>query len=242
MLRKNVAGQFLHFTGIVASTGAVLTGATFTYRRCIDGTFAAGGGTITEDTGTGFYKVALAQADTNGNDLGFFFTATTAVPVAINVITTAADPTDAVRLGLTGLANAVPGAAGGLFIAGTNAATSITTGLTAHIIGTVDTLTTYTGNTPQTGDVATLITTVGAAGAGLTAASAALLTTAITEAYRTNGTAPTLAQFMSEVLAHLGESAISSTTKTIKKLDHSTPAETFTLDDATTPSSITRAS
>lgn len=48
---------------------------------------------------------------------------------------------------------AIPGAAGGLFIAGTNAATAITTGLTAHIIGTVDTLTTYTGNTPQTGDV-----------------------------------------------------------------------------------------
>ncbi len=47
---------------------------------------------------------------------------------------------------------AAPGAAGGLFIAGTNAATSITTGLTAHLIGTVDTLTTYTGNTPQTGD------------------------------------------------------------------------------------------
>lgn len=46
----------------------------------------------------------------------------------------------------------VPGAANGLFIAGTNAATAITTGLTAHIIGTVDTLTTYTGNTPQTGD------------------------------------------------------------------------------------------
>jgi hypothetical protein len=45
-----------------------------------------------------------------------------------------------------------PGGTNGLFIAGTNAATAITTGLTAHIIGTVDTLTTYTGNTPQTGD------------------------------------------------------------------------------------------
>ena len=60
----------------------------------------------------------------------------------------------------------VPGAAGGHFIAGTNAATAITTGLTAHIIGTVDTLTTYTGNTPQTGDA---FARLGAAGAGLTA-------------------------------------------------------------------------
>ena len=70
---------------------------------------------------------------------------------------------------------------------------------------------------------------------------AAQLTTAITEAYRANGAAPTLAQFMSEVLAHLGESSISGTTKTINKLDHSTAAATFTLDDANTPASITRA-
>jgi hypothetical protein len=38
----------------------------------------------------------------------------------------AADWSDIVRMGLTGLANATPGAAGGLFIAGTNAATTIT--------------------------------------------------------------------------------------------------------------------
>lgn len=56
----------------------------------------------------------------------------------------------------TGTINSIPdavaGATGGLFIAGTNAATTITTGLTTHFIGTIDTVTTYTGNTPQTGD------------------------------------------------------------------------------------------
>jgi hypothetical protein len=46
---------------------------------------------------------------------------------------------------------------------------------------------------------------------------------------------------MSEVLAHLGEASISGTTKTLKKLDHSTTAETFTLDSATTPAAVTRA-
>ena len=44
----------------------------------------------------------------------------------------------------------VPGAAGGLLIAGTNALTSFASG--SHFIGTVDMLTTYTGNTVQTGD------------------------------------------------------------------------------------------
>ena len=92
MLRKNVAGQFLYFAGINATTGAALTGATFSVRRAIDGTFAAGGATITEDTGLGLYKAALTQADTNGNDLAFFFTATNAIPVCINALTTSADP------------------------------------------------------------------------------------------------------------------------------------------------------
>lgn len=63
----------------------------------------------------------------------------------------------------------------------------------------------------------------------------------ITEGYRSNGAAPTNDQAVSEILAHLGESAISGTTKTINKLDHVTAAETYTLDSATVPTSITRA-
>lgn len=66
-------------------------------------------------------------------------------------------------------------------------------------------------------------------------------TTQMTESYRANGAAPTLAQSHFEMLAHLGEAAISGTTKTINKLDHVTAAETFTLDSATDPASITRA-
>lgn len=71
---------------------------------------------------------------------------------------------------------------------------------------------------------------------------AAMLTTAITEAYRANGSAPTLAQFMSEVIGHLGEMSISGTTKTVKKFDHTTTALTFTLNSATAPTAIERTS
>jgi hypothetical protein len=119
MLRKNVAGQFVHIAAVNASTGAALTGATISMRRCLDGTFAAGGATITEDTGLGFYKVALTQADTNGNDIGYFFTATSMIPVQLTCITTAADPTDTVRFGLTALPNAAAGANTGLPVVGT---------------------------------------------------------------------------------------------------------------------------
>ena len=75
------------------------------------------------------------------------------------------------------LPSATAGAAGGVFIAGSNAATSVTTALTANITGnlsgSVGSVTgavgSVTGDTKQTADVATLITTVGVAGAGLTA-------------------------------------------------------------------------
>lgn len=68
----------------------------------------------------------------------------------------------------------------------------------------------------------------------------AVCTGQMTESYRAAGVAPTLAQVAFELIAHMGESAISGTTKTLKKLDGTT-AKTFTLDSSTTPTSITEA-
>lgn len=114
MYRKNTASQFICVQLLLTATGAVATGLSPAARRCIDGTFAAGGGTYTEDGSTGSYKYAMAQADTNGNDISIITTATGAIPVCVNFVTTAADPTDGVRLGLTALPNAAANAAGGL--------------------------------------------------------------------------------------------------------------------------------
>lgn len=122
MYRKNVAGQFVHFQGVDAAAGGIKSGVTWTVRRCIDGTFAVGGGTVTEDGTTGWYKYAMAQADTNGNNIGFNFTGTGAVPQTVNIITTGADPTDAVRLGLTAFPNAATGTAGAVLTAGAGTA------------------------------------------------------------------------------------------------------------------------
>lgn len=69
----------------------------------------------------------------------------------------------------------------------------------------------------------------------------AVLTTAMTESYRADGATGTLAQMQYELIAHLGESAIVGTTKTIKKVDGTTAAATFTLDSDAAPTSITRA-
>jgi hypothetical protein len=67
-----------------------------------------------------------------------------------------------------------------------------------------------------------------------------VLTTQMTEAYAADGVAPTLAQALFLLQQQLGEFSISGTTLTVKKLDGSTTAATFTLNSSSSPTSITR--
>lgn len=102
-------------------------------------------------------------------------------------------------------------------------------------VGTVTTLTNLPAITSN------WLTAAGLATDAAAEIATAVLTTQMTESYRATGAAPTLAQAQFEVIAHLGNSAIASTTKTAKKLDGSTTAKTYTLDSATVPTSITEA-
>jgi hypothetical protein len=70
----------------------------------------------------------------------------------------------------------------------------------------------------------------------------ATLTTQLTESYAADGAAPTLAQAVLAIQQFLQERSVSGTTLTVKKLDGTTLAMTFTLDDGTSPTAITRAS
>ena len=71
----------------------------------------------------------------------------------------------------------------------------------------------------------------------------AVLTTAMTESYAIDGAAPTLAQSLFMLLGKNYEFAIAADTLTVKKLDGSTSAMTFTLAPAGGPyTSITRSS
>ncbi|MDB4263162.1 hypothetical protein N9842_03045, partial [Porticoccaceae bacterium] len=67
-------------------------------------------------------------------------------------------------------------------------------------------------------------------------------TTAQTESYASDGATATPAQLLYMILCAVSEFSISSTTITGKKVDGSTTAMTWTLDDATSPTSRTRAS
>jgi hypothetical protein len=68
----------------------------------------------------------------------------------------------------------------------------------------------------------------------------AVFTTAITESYRSAGAAPTVAQALCELIAHMGDHSISGTTKSLRNIAGTT-AKTFTLNDANSPTSITEA-
>jgi hypothetical protein len=65
------------------------------------------------------------------------------------------------------------------------------------------------------------------------------LTAALTEGYRGTGATGSVRDLLYEIIAHMGESSISSVTKTLKKLDGSTTAKTYTLDSSSAPTSIT---
>ncbi len=66
-------------------------------------------------------------------------------------------------------------------------------------------------------------------------------TTALTEAYRATGGTGTGAQLLYEILQNITEFVITGTTKTTKKLDGSTTAKTYTLNDSANPTGITEA-
>lgn len=91
-------------------------------------------------------------------------------------------------------------------------------------------------NAPTNGDLtATMKTSVN------TEVIDGLTVDTIADSYSTDGSQPTIAQALLEILQMMQEKSITDTTLTVKKPDGSTAAMTFTLDSATTPTSITRA-
>lgn len=72
-------------------------------------------------------------------------------------------------------------------------------------------------------------------------AVAEIFTTQMTESYAADGVAPTLAQALFLMQQRLTEFSIAGVTITVKKLDGTTAAATLTMDDATSPTSSTRA-
>ena len=99
-------------------------------------------------------------------------------------------------------------------------------------------------NVTTTGTVTNGVTvsTVSDGAIGADAVADIWTSTALAESYASDGSTGTPAQLLYQIQQALTEFAISSTTLTVKKLDGSTTASTYTLDDASSPTSRTRAS
>lgn len=232
-MKKNVAGQKIGAQMITAADGSVFTGAVTVYVTGDAGTQATGSvgsGACTHE-GNGYHTYAPAQAETNYDLIAFTFIGTGAVAATVQVYPSFPQTTD-------------PAASIADILADTNElqtdwANGGRLDLILDIIA-ADTTTDIPALIDSLPTNAELATALGTADDAVLAAIAAIMTTAITESYRADGAAPTPAQALCELLAHMGEASIAGTTKTLKKFDGSTTAETFTLDDATTPTSITR--
>lgn len=102
---------------------------------------------------------------------------------------------------------------------------------------TLDTVSTFDPVTDAIANVTLVATTT--TNTDMRGTDSAFLAAVMTESYRATNAVPTPAQALLEIIAHLGESASSGTTKTLKKVDGIATAKTYTYDDATNPTSIT---
>jgi len=244
---------------------------TFTVANQIDANALSGGAGLSAAQTRAALGMATANLDTQIAGLATPTNITAASGIAVssigaNVITASALATDAVNEIQSGLATPTNITAGTITTVTnlTNAATSgdltatmkssvttavptvvqIQSGLATPTNITAGTITTVTNltNAATSGDLtATMKSSVTAAVPTAAQNFAAVLTTALTESYAADNVAPTLAQAIMLIQQSLHEFAISSTTRTVKKLDGSTTAATFTLDSATSPTSTTRA-
>ncbi len=146
---------------------------------------------------------------------------------------------------VTGAVGSVTGAVGSV----TGAVGSVTGNVGGNVTGSVGSLATQAKADVNAeadtalADAGVTTTVTGRIDAAVStrATPAQILATALAESYAADGAAGTLTQILYFIQQFLSERSISSTTMTIKKLDGSTTAATETLDSATSPTSITRA-
>lgn len=182
-MRKNVASQVVCAQLNSRTDGSPVTSGTTTVYVLGDGgtqgTGSVSSGAATHE-GHGLWSYAPAQSETNYDNVCFTFENSNAVSATIQIYTSFPQTVDnasnisAIKTKTDFLPSATAGSAGGVFIAGTNAATTITTGLTTtftgNLTGSVASVTGAVGSV--TGAVGSVTGSVGSvASGGITAAS-----------------------------------------------------------------------
>lgn len=221
------------------SDGAVQSSGVSVAVRPNGGNETAGGGTISYGGSSNVVYYTPTQAETDYTDFVVVAYKSGCVPASVTIITTAESTAGKVSVGASqsfdnsGQTTALPTDAYTIVNSGTYGNEAIKAAIAAlkdfdpanDVVARVTLVDTCTTNTDMRGtDNAVL---------------ASFWTTGMTESYRSAGATPTPIQALYEILQNLTEFAISGTVKTVKKLDGSTTAKTYTLDSATAPTSIT---
>ena len=250
-MKKNVASQSIGAQMVTISDGSNFTG-TVTAEVTIDnGTKTAGGGTVTHE-GEGYHSYAPTQAETNGDHVAVSFAGTGALTQTIQVYTTFPQtvdndtkisliPTTAMR-GTDSAATASQVAALNNFNPSSDAVANVTlvatTTTNTDMVGTNDALLAASYTAPDNSGISQTQVDIAALN---NISVSQILTTQMTESYSADGVAPTLAQSLFLTMQNLQDYTYIGTVQTVKKIDGSTTAATYTLDDAINPTSKTRA-
>ena len=199
---------------------------------------------------------ASALATVDGNVDSVLVDTGTTIPATLSTIDGKVDTVDTVADAIKAVTDNLPdsGALSSLATASALAtvdgnvdAVLVDTGTTlpatlSTIEGKVDTVDTVVDSISSTLSSGVTVATVSDGAIGADAVADIWSTTALAESYASDGSTGTGAQLLYQIQQALTEFAISSTTLTVKKLDGSTTASTYTLDDASAPTSRTRAS
>jgi hypothetical protein len=163
--QNSTAHPLQFFMALASDHVAGATGIVPTVTLAKDGgTFAAAAGAVTE-MGNGFYALAGNAADRNTlGALALHATAAGCDPADGQYAIVPWDPFDGQRLGLAALPGAGSLPVNPTLAAGSIGSATFAAGATLPRVALADTVTTYTGDTPQTGDA---FARLGAAGAGM---------------------------------------------------------------------------
>jgi hypothetical protein len=112
LYRKNVASQSVWAQMNSNVDDSALTTAV-SVKVAYAGNYGDGAGTLTH-RGGGLWEYVFTQGETNHDQFAYQFLHATGMTIGGTIVPTAANPTDAVRFGLTSLPNAAADAAGGL--------------------------------------------------------------------------------------------------------------------------------
>jgi hypothetical protein len=242
---KNTASQVVGAQMVSATDGSAFTGAVTVRVTGDAGTQnlgSVGSGACTHE-GNGYHTYAPAQAETNYDLIAFTFTGSGAIPVTVQVYTVAGDPFT--RLGAP---------AGASVSADILAIDNLVDDLESRI-GTPSNLGGGATVAANLADIESQTDDIGTAGAGLTAIPwnsswdaevqsevQDAIDAVLADSVPADGSRPSVGQGIYAIYQFLTERSVSGTTLTVKKPDGSTSLMTFTLNDATSPTSITRAS